>query len=111
MGEFSKVFRSLRKQSGMTQSVLSGELGISRSAVGMYESGAREPDFETLERIADFFNVNMDYLIGRSRDAYFNKEGAKEPSYESIQSLIARNGKALSVEQKQEIIKALLSDQ
>lgn len=32
----------------------------------MYENGEREPDFETLEAIADFFNVDMDYLIGRS---------------------------------------------
>lgn len=32
----------------------------------MYESGAREPDFETLELIADFFNVDIDYLLGRT---------------------------------------------
>ena len=31
----------------------------------MYETGAREPDFETLEKIADFFHVNVDYLLGR----------------------------------------------
>ena len=32
----------------------------------MYETGAREPDFETLEKIADFFNVDIDYLLGRT---------------------------------------------
>ncbi len=32
----------------------------------MYESGAREPDFETLELIADFFNVDIDYLLGET---------------------------------------------
>ena len=32
----------------------------------MYETGAREPDYETLEMIADFFNVDIDYLLGRT---------------------------------------------
>ena len=32
----------------------------------MYETGQREPDFETLERLADFFNVDLDYLLGRT---------------------------------------------
>lgn len=42
------------------------KIGISRSTIGMYETGAREPDFETLEKIADFFNVDIDYLLGRT---------------------------------------------
>lgn len=41
-------------------------MGMSRSAVGMYEKGEREPDIDTLEAIADFFNVDIDYLTGRS---------------------------------------------
>lgn len=39
---------------------------VSRSAVGMYETGKREPDFATGEAIADLFDVDMDYLMGRS---------------------------------------------
>ena len=39
-------------------------LGLSRSTVGMYEQGKREPDFETLERIADYFGINLDDLTG-----------------------------------------------
>ena len=48
----------------------------------MYETGAREPDFETLEIIADFFNVDIDYLLGRTNQTtvlpessyYFNAD-------------------------------------
>lgn len=40
-------------------------LGITRQAYGHYESGKREPDFVTLEKLATFFNVSTDYLLGR----------------------------------------------
>ncbi len=56
----------LRSQLDMTQRQLADALGLSESTVGMYERGHREPDFETLEAIADYFNVDMDYLTGRS---------------------------------------------
>lgn len=54
MGNFYKVLRSLRTANGMTQDELAKVLKISRSTVGMYEKGDREPDYETLEAIADF---------------------------------------------------------
>lgn len=66
MAKFSTVFKNLRINNKYTQQELANHLGISRSAIGMYENGEREPDFETLEAIADFFNVDMDYLMGRS---------------------------------------------
>lgn len=65
MGDFSNIFRKIREQSGLTQQQLADKLGISRSAVGMYEKGEREPNFETLELIADTFNVDMNYLLGK----------------------------------------------
>lgn len=68
MSNFSKKLRDLRKKKGLTQQELSDRLGISRSAVSMYEREDREPDFETLELIADFFNVDMNYLLGESSE-------------------------------------------
>ena len=66
MGNFWNVFKALRIASGLTQQELADKLKISRSTIGMYETGAREPDYDTLEEIADFFNVDIDYLLGRS---------------------------------------------
>lgn len=66
MGNFQSVLKSLRKSNGLTQDELAKILKISRSTIGMYENGSREPDFETLERIADFFNVDTDFLLGRT---------------------------------------------
>lgn len=64
--DFGSVLKSLRHRHNMTQKNLADALGVSESTVGMYERGKREPDFETLEQIADYFNVDMDYLTGRS---------------------------------------------
>lgn len=49
----------LRKQDDITQQQLATAIGISKSTISMYENGNREPDFETLEKFADYFNVNM----------------------------------------------------
>ena len=54
MGNFQNIFKRLRTSSRLTQAEMAEKLGISRSTIGMYETGAREPDFETLEKIADF---------------------------------------------------------
>ncbi len=66
MAKFSAIIKSLRIERGITQEQLAALLKVSRSTIGMYETGSREPDFETLEAIADIFNVDMDYLMGRS---------------------------------------------
>ena len=62
---FSDTLIKLRKQDKLTQVEAARLMGITRSALAMYETGKREPDFETLELIADFYNVNMDTLYGR----------------------------------------------
>lgn len=59
---FCEVLKKLRKERGMTQAEAAEALGISRSTFGMYEQGNRQPDFETEEKIADLFNVSLDYL-------------------------------------------------
>lgn len=66
MAKFSAIIKSLRIERGITQEQLAALLKVSRSTIGMYETGSREPDFETIEAIADIFNVDMDYLMGRS---------------------------------------------
>lgn len=66
---FPDNLKYFRKRANLTQQELADKLGVSRSTIGMYEYGGREPDFETLEMIADFFNVNMSTLIGEKEKA------------------------------------------
>lgn len=64
--KFCDRLKELRKSRNLTQEEFSKLTGLTRSAIGMYESGKREPNFVTLELLADFFNVDMDYLVGKS---------------------------------------------
>lgn len=64
---FSKKLRLMRKKSGLTQAKLAKRLNISPSTVGMYEQGRREPDSAMLVKIADVFDVSVDYLVGSKK--------------------------------------------
>lgn len=66
---FKDKLKELRKQRSITQEDLAKQIGMSKSAIGMYESGQREPNFETLEIFADYFNVTMDELLDRDTQA------------------------------------------
>lgn len=68
MSYFSETLVKLRKQDELTQTEAARRMGITRSALSMYETGKREPDFETLELIADFYNVDMNTLVGGSSE-------------------------------------------
>ena len=62
-----EVLKKLRRQRGVTQKEIADYLGISVSAYGNYELGQRKPNFEILCKIADFFDVSIDYLLERPR--------------------------------------------
>ncbi|MGF9726960.1 helix-turn-helix domain-containing protein [Bacillus safensis] len=63
---FGKRITTLRKKAGLTQVELAKKLNVTRSALSQYELGTREPNYDLLLKIADFFEVTVDYLIGRS---------------------------------------------
>lgn len=63
---FVERLKSLRASRHLSQRELADQAGVARSTIAMLESGAREPRTEHLEALADFFNVDVDYLLGRS---------------------------------------------
>lgn len=60
------ILKRLREEKNMTQAELGKALEISPSAIGMYEQGRRTPDIPTLKKIASYFNVSLDYLLGNA---------------------------------------------
>ncbi len=78
MGEFKDIIKKLRIEKNLSQSELASELDISSSSVAMWEIGRRFPSKELYEQIADFFNVDIDYLYGRSlirQKVHFDNDG------------------------------------
>ena len=63
---FAQRLKELRKLRGISQVALSNELGLSQQAIGKWETGRSTPDPAMLARIAAFFDVSTDYLLGRT---------------------------------------------
>lgn len=66
MNSFSDMLVFLRRRDNLSQQELALKLGLAKSTISMYERGERKPSFEVLEQLADYFNVNMDTLLGSS---------------------------------------------
>ena len=78
---FAKRLKELRKEAGMTQIEFARKFNIANGTVGNWESGNRQPDYVTLQKIADFFKVSVDYLV-RSESEEENTDIKKSPSVE-----------------------------
>lgn len=66
--------RSLREKMGLTQKELASKLNVPNQNISNYERGFRQPDYDTLQLIADFFEVTTDYLLGRNNKSTANEE-------------------------------------
>ena len=65
--------RGLRKNKGISQLKLAMDLNTTQNTISRYETGEREPGIDELIKIADYFNVSVDYLIGRTDNPELNK--------------------------------------
>lgn len=60
---FNIILKNLIEEKNITQKQLANELNIAASTIGSYVQGVREPDFEMLKNICDYFNVSTDYML------------------------------------------------
>ncbi len=65
--------KELRKKHHLTQQRLAIELNMCQNTISRYENEVCEADYKTLIAIADYFNVSIDYLLGRTEDPTFHK--------------------------------------
>lgn len=89
MSEFKDIILKLRNEKGFTQGQMADALGTSKSTVGMWEMGERFPSKELYEAIADYFNVDMDYLYGRTeirKKVHFDNDGTEYIPASSVDS-------------------------
>lgn len=63
---FSARFSALRRSRNLSQRQVSGDLGISQALLSHYENGLREPRFEFIIKVCDYYGVSADYLLGRT---------------------------------------------
>lgn len=68
MFDFGQHLKKLRKQRNITQKQLAIGIGASERGVQNYELNAKKPNYESLIALADYFDISIDYLVGRSDD-------------------------------------------
>ena len=61
--DFMKGLKQIRKERNLNQLKVAMDLNISREALSHYENGRREPSIEMLNKLSEYFNVSIDYLI------------------------------------------------
>ena len=86
----------LRLSHKLTQQEVANILGVDRTTYVKYETGKSEPTFETLVRLADYFGVSTDYLLGRTdnpntEEPAVKKDGGQKEIYDIIESLSPDN--------------------
>lgn len=87
------------------QKELADAIGVSRQAITMWETGQRIPDTVTLKKLADFFNVTTDYLLGRDNPNDVNYEPTPQELEKVLREAnIAFDGSPLDEEDKEDVI-------
>ena len=74
-----EILKELRSSMGFSQQKLADKLGVSRSTVAMWESGASQPDNDSLLHLAKIFNPSTDFLLGNVEERYTSPKGVKVP--------------------------------
>ena len=64
--QYGERIARLREENGLTQEELSLKIGISRAALSHYEKNRRQPDYDIIRKLADFFGVSVDYVLGHT---------------------------------------------
>ncbi len=95
--------KELRAKHGLTQATFAEIFNISSGTIAMWETGKRTPDIEMLNRIAEYFGVTLDYLVGNEiKQNNFESENYIEQDEDLI--ILNRNAKKLSPEKRKQLL-------
>ncbi|MCI2019988.1 MAG: helix-turn-helix domain-containing protein [Lentilactobacillus buchneri] len=95
---FAERLKQLRKEkSGLTQEMVAKQIGIAKTTYSAYEQGKRQPDYDTLNRLAKYFNASVDYLLGNT----FSRNGsvpnwATDKDRRDLQKFLENNANSMT---------------
>lgn len=84
--------KELRKARDIKQVDLAKAISVSQAALSGYETGKYEPDFDTLQKIAEYFSVTTDYLLGRDEKKPAAEDGSGSDVYEKLAKMLLDQG-------------------
>ena len=96
---FGKRLRILRENADINQEKLGKILGLSTSTIGMYEQGRRQPDNDTLIKVAEYFDVSIDYLLGNT-----DVKKYENPYDDELEQVLFSKAKELTDDEKKAVL-------
>jgi transcriptional regulator with XRE-family HTH domain len=108
MGMLGARISALRRKQGLTQAQLGQALGVSASAVGMYEQGRREPGVTVLVEMARLFGVSTDYLLTGKAVTAADEQGARQALLQALAHAETREHQPFSRQELAAMFAALL---
>lgn len=100
--------KKLRQSRNLSQQKLAEEFHISQQSIWKYENGISEPDIYTLMRLANYFNVSVDYLVGNS-DILEKADLITEQQLSSDESLLIQNFRSLPAKTQTLVLELILT--
>ncbi len=88
---FKERITKLRKERGLKRQQVADDLGITRASLEFYEKGKRKPDIEMTARIAKYYNVSADYLLGLSEGKIINDDLQAICKYTGLSDTVVNN--------------------
>lgn len=102
---FSKRLKLLRQEKRLSQIELSKVILVGNKTISDYERGVSNPDFETLQKIASFFNVSTDYLLGKTDDRLPTPTSSPKDQLQGIKLALYNQTEELTEEQMEDVLK------
>lgn len=87
---FNKILKDLRNKKGLSQFQLAKKINVAQNTVSNWEKGIREPDWEMMGVIANFFGVTVDYLLGRTETKNLTSADETDEVNEILEALHKR---------------------
>ena len=88
MATFANRAKEQRLKKGLSQPQLAEDIGVTKQTISLWERGVRRPEFETMNKLAQYFGVNMAYLVGQSDDPTVH-EPTEEDASDWVDSEVA----------------------
>lgn len=82
--KFNEILKSLRKEKSESQTQLANALGLQRYIIANWEQGRAEPNIEDIVQLANYFDISLDYLLGRDNDFVPYQNNSKIPNMFTI---------------------------
>lgn len=108
--EFNVLLTTLRESKGLTMKTVAESIGVKPDTYRNYETGRFQPNFETLSKLADFYGVSTDYLLGRTQEKIEPLEAlANEKNMHIVEKTMLEMYFKLGAERRADFVEAMIN--